>query len=583
MKWNRREWLLGTAAGPLASVMSKAGVSGEETRHIYTLDTGNRADRGAPVVTLRDGRILWFTHEPEFFTLRHREAVFPVTRAVVRESKDNGFSWGQPRLVTEGSATYGVLPHVALQLRSGGLIHIFVRYSGYDPSGDPAKSLNLPHIHRSSDGGRTWSEPQPLPTGVRYVSDVLSAVQISSGRVLYPFGVLTANKGQFVVSVLFSDDDARTWQRSPSTLSVGGEGFESGATEPSIVELPDGRLWMVIRAQTGYLWESFSSDRGKTWEAAKPSKFPSSNAPGTLLRMKNGEIVLVWNNHVENVYARQSLVLAATRDGKRFHGFREIDHVDFARSPNAPRIHVTYPFLEETPDGALLVSYNRGSWSRNRAVMARIEPSWWRRRPVAVDLREGRNGWVERIPDDNRVPGVDWLAPGGTLELEHTEKHLEPASGLTRNIPLLDAGEMTVQFSVERPDASLLWHDTFLAPGETSAACLRVRITAGGQVFAGAGAATTRVPEESRARRTKYQFTAYPVKDEKPCGRISPGEMATVRLRVDTARRTATLRVNDGPGVTLGIEEIFGFCHFGLAVENRGLLRLRRFEVKPDA
>ncbi len=583
MKWNRREWLLGTAAAPLTSGMLKAGVSGEEGKHIYTLETGNRADRGAPVVTLRDGRILWFTHEPEFFTLRHREAVFPVTRAVARESKDNGVSWGRPQLVTQGSATYGVLSHVALQLRSGDLIHIFVRYSGYDPSGNLAKSLNLAHIHRSSDGGRTWSEPQPLPTGERYVSDVLSALQISSGRVLYPFGILTANKGQFVVSVLYSDDDARTWRRSPSILTVGGEGFESGASEPSVVELPDGRLWMVIRAQTGYLWESFSSDQGKTWEAARPSKFPSSNAPGTLLRMKSGDIVLVWNNHVEGVYARQSLVLAATRDGKRFHGFREIDHTDFARSSHAPRIHVTYPFLEETPDGALLVSYNRGSWTRNRAVMARIEPSWWRRQPFTVDLRDGRNGWVEQIPDDNRVPGIDWLAPGGTLEIEHSEKHPEPACGLTHNLPLLDAGEMTVQLSVERPDACLLWHDTFLAPGETSAACLRLRVAAGGQAFAAAGSPTTRVPVESRGHRAKYQFTGYSLKGEKACGTVRLGEMSTVRVRVEAARKTATLRVNDGPAVTLPIAEVFGFCHFGVAVENRGMLRLRRIEVTPGA
>src|SRR4029077_20656828 len=120
-----------------------------------------------------------------------------------------------------------------------------------------------------------------------------------------------------------------------------------------------------------------STNQGASWDPARPSRFPSSNAPGTFLRLSTGEVVLAWNNHVESVYARQSLVLAGTRDGKTFYGFREIDHTDFFADRDLLRTHVTYPYLCEAPDGYLLISYNHGLWAKgDRARLARVEPGW---------------------------------------------------------------------------------------------------------------------------------------------------------------------------------------------------------------
>src|SRR5262245_46817996 len=280
---------------PFAFLSADAAVPRYGAMERLSLDLGHRATRSGPIAVLGDGTALWITTEPEPPYLA--KAMWPISRVVMRRSQDNGRTWGEPRVLLQGTRNYSLLSHALRITASGALLHIFVRYSGYDyESASPAKSLCEVFAHRSLDGGATWEEPRKLPTGERYNGDVLSVEQLRSGRLVYPFAFLTSTKGQFATSVLYSDDDGSTWKRSGSTLEAGGGGFESGANEPTVVELADGRLWMLIRAQTGFQWESFSTDRGVSWSKAAPSAIPSSNAPATMLRLKTGEIAIAWNN-----------------------------------------------------------------------------------------------------------------------------------------------------------------------------------------------------------------------------------------------------------------------------------------------
>ena len=114
-----------------------------------------------------------------------------------------------------------------------------------------------------------------------------------------------------------------------STCEAGGSGFESGASEPTVVELPGGRLWMLIRAQTGFLWQSFSTDRGQTWSKAAPSSIPSSNAPATMLRLRSGKIAVASDVDGKIARSYQVKVSDPKQDAKDSrgkligHGFAE--------------------------------------------------------------------------------------------------------------------------------------------------------------------------------------------------------------------------------------------------------------------
>lgn len=547
-------------------------------KHIYILETGYRSTTGGPVVVTGTGKILWFTSGPEL----PNDGLFHLNRIEARESYDNGRSWGEARVVLQGRQEHFLgmkgwapQPSAVLLLPSGKLLFFGARYGGYSwADHDFNKSLNEGFIISSSDNGCTWSKPRALPGGERYLSSVLSACLMTTRRIVYPFGYMVSEpKGCFVVSVVYSDDEGETWCRSSSILRAGNGGFESGACEPSVAELPDGRLWMLIRAQTGFQWESFSSDGGVTWEDARPSRFVSSNSPAVLLRLSSGRLVVAWNNSSGLPYARQSLVMAASDDGRKFFGFREIAHTDYPMTNAVTYWGQMYPYLAETPDGHILISFNHGNWNFNRAMMARIHPDWLEERGWNEDFSDGRAGWCNLGATGDRMvaPGDD--RPGASLRLEH---YPPGPCGIIRNFPLLSKGEMQVEMTVHKPEAYLLWHDSFLVPGRETEAVARARFGMEGKVFFGAGNPVEKSSEQKESRQAPYFYLAYPVEKETLCQqRIKLGERFILRLRCDAAAGKASLRINDGPEVSATIGDIFGLCWIGLVATADGALELR--------
>lgn len=545
-----------------------------------SLDLGHRASRSGPVVALSDGSLLWVTTEPEAPYLS--KSMWAISRLVMRRSTDGGKSWSGAQHLAQGTEDYSLLSHAMRQLASGTILHIYSRYSGYDyETGTPAKSLNQIYFQRSDDSGRTWSEPKNLNTGERYQGDTLSMEQLRDGRVIYPFCFLADVKSQFAVSVMYSDDDGGTWTRSESVLRTGGGGFESGASEPTVVELPDGRLWMLIRAQTGFLWKSFSEDRGKTWSRAVESKLPSSNAPATALRLRNGEIAVVWNDHVESNYARQSLVIGLTKDGRTFRSLREFDFTDFTDDPSASIPHVTYSYLTEGKDGKLLVSYNKGNWSRhNRPSLARIDPGWILVKQAVVDLHDGRTGWHTIDPGKNAAAAVErYVRTGDELWLE-IEQHPtnKAATGIVRNVPIVNDGEIQINIQVNKSDAYLLFSDSLLSPRKLDDAVVRLRF-AGDKVFLAAGKAER---AQNDRRSTQFSFLSHRITAENEVPypiTIKADEVLKVSLRFQAGKNKAGIVINEGPLVGLDTDPVMGLTFVGLSIANGGRLRFRNMKT----
>ncbi len=73
--------------------------------------------------------------------------------------------------------------------------------------------------------------------------------------------------------VYYSDDDGHTW--NISYVPIGPRfitewphkksRWQNYAIEPTIAELKDGKIWMLLRTSMDRLYESFSSDHGITW------------------------------------------------------------------------------------------------------------------------------------------------------------------------------------------------------------------------------------------------------------------------------------------------------------------------------
>jgi hypothetical protein len=135
----------------------------------------------------------------------------------------------------------------------------------------------------------------------------------------------------------YSDDDGDTWQ-GPSELCSAPpyEGrWDNRGSSGHVVELNDGRLWMLLRNSQDHLWEYFSMDRGETWSQGRPSRFVGVFSCVRLYRIPDGRLMIVWLHSMPRSGVTKTgsfhntardVVHAAISDddGKTWRGFREV-------------------------------------------------------------------------------------------------------------------------------------------------------------------------------------------------------------------------------------------------------------------
>lgn len=145
---------------------------------------------------------------------------------------------------------------------------------------------------RSTDGGKTWSKRQKIFEGV-CGHPPINLLQLRSGRLVVPVQYYASAPLRCVIRTYVSDDDGANWKPG-NIIDLGGHGHHDGAFEPTMVELRDGRVWMIIRTNWDKFWEAFSDD-GFYWRTIRPSNIAASSSPPYLTRLSDGKLILFWN------------------------------------------------------------------------------------------------------------------------------------------------------------------------------------------------------------------------------------------------------------------------------------------------
>lgn len=305
-----------------------------------------------------------------------------------RVSADEGRSW-QISFVKQLPESTALTITGDFLIDQDGRIHIFfLHIYSMDPDFKESKAyhgdITYARLDDADGNGMIYKKIDALD---RYTGSMNCVLQLGSGRIIAPFSTINYTAGSaFVSSVVYSDDGGETWYASNDVSVVSNESnIESGAVEPIVVEAKDGVLVMLIRTVLNCFYYSVSYDEGATWTQAIPTRIPSSNAPGGVLRMPDGRILLTWNDvlghpmhGVRYSFARQCLHAAVSDDGLRtLKGARIIVR---KRQDDPDNLLNCYPFVtlaseKEAFVRPFSVQDREGTvWFQTQAHLLRLNP-----------------------------------------------------------------------------------------------------------------------------------------------------------------------------------------------------------------
>lgn len=333
----------------LAAILAVAGGSlpAAETYRVVCSDAGAGEYEAFPdVCLLPSGELVCVFYAGYGHVSDPNERLPQGARISLCRSRDHGRTWSPAETVVDtpiDDRDPSIVP-----LPGGDLLVVFMTY-------DIERTAGTHQVYsvRSSDHGKTWSEPQPIDTPFTQLEAVSTPPRRLPDRLLLtPYGNNTGDPRSYKhTAVLESRDEGRTW----TTLAeIRSKAFV--LLEPDIVRLPDERLLILNRPTM--TWTE-SSDGGKTWSDPKDLGI-SGDCPYLLLTSKN--VLLCGIRHRPT---RSTCVIYSTDFGRTWSDLVTVDRV-----PGA------YPSMVELPDGrVLIVYYTEGKGSDIRCAYLSADSS----------------------------------------------------------------------------------------------------------------------------------------------------------------------------------------------------------------
>jgi predicted neuraminidase len=219
------------------------------------------------------------------------------------------------------------------------------------------------HCKVSRDGARTWSDAFVLTfePGMMVRN---RPIVLADGDYLLPVYHEKGHDPEFVAAdstslFLRYHPKSHTWTRTAGIRS------RLGNIQPGVVQLSDKDLVCYCRRgggydgrPDGYMVRSESHDGGKTWTPGRDAAFPNPNAALDFLKLKNGHLLLVYNDSMKQ---RTPLRAALSTDGGKTFPYRR----NIKEGPG----DFAYPYAVQTKDGKISVVFTSHARTViNRAV-----------------------------------------------------------------------------------------------------------------------------------------------------------------------------------------------------------------------
>jgi len=249
---------------------------------------------------------------------------------------------------------------------------------------------------KSKNGGRTWSDKEPLPKG--FLGPIKNKPEIIDGRLLCPSSTEgngwkfhmeiydLAKKEWKYVGPIKAQMAMRTQDMQPLTAKsasstskqedieapeAGGIADKNGmhpidCIQPSIIKLKDGRLQVLMRTRNGKIGTSFSADKGDSWTDVTLLDVPNNQSGTDAVTLQDGRHVLIYNNFASlpgtKKGVRTPLSIAISDDGTHWRHALTLE--------DSPISQYSYPSIIQGKDGKLHAIY---TWRRLRVAYKEID------------------------------------------------------------------------------------------------------------------------------------------------------------------------------------------------------------------
>ena len=234
---------------------------------------------------------------------------------------------------------------------------------------------------KSQDGGRTWSQREPLPEG--FLGPIKNKPEIVGDYLVCPSS--TENNGWRIHFELYNMKTGEWTKTAPKATD------SCLCIQPSILIHPDGRLQAIARTRPtnaqrkgldntlGRIATTWSNDGGQTWSNMDFINMPNNQSgidavtlhqPVTVKcsdgkTYKNQRFVLIYNDFATlpgtNKGPRTPISLASSEDGITWHHFCTLE--------DSPISQYSYPAIIQGRDGALHCVY---TWRRQRIAYKHV-------------------------------------------------------------------------------------------------------------------------------------------------------------------------------------------------------------------
>ena len=237
-------------------------------------------------------------------------------------------------------------------------------------------------LAKSKDGGRTWSDKEPLPfdaEGRAFLGPIKNKPELVNGRLLC--GSSTEGNGwRFHMEILDLNDGQWKTGKAVKDLNwkyVAVESTEAVKTDdnlphpidciqPSILKLKDGRLQVMMRTHNARLATSFSSDNGDTWTPVTLSEVENNQSGTDAVTLRDGRHVLIYNNFatlpLTKKGPRTPVSIAVSDDGQSWRHALTLE--------DSPIDQYSYPAIIQGRNGHLYCIY---TWRRQRVAFKEID------------------------------------------------------------------------------------------------------------------------------------------------------------------------------------------------------------------